>query len=243
MSYTDLRFFGQILLSALFVLSNAACHHPGATSAGAEPRRQAEWRTDFGVKPGDFTSTGRNDYFILEPGYEQIYQSGREHLTIRVLSETRVVDGVETRIVEEREEKGGKLVEVSRNFFAIDKRTNDAYYFGEEVDMYRDGQIRSHDGGWLAGVKGAKFGLIMPAHPKVGDRYYQEQAPHQAMDRAEIVSVSETLKTPAGSYSIVVKIKETTPIEADVSYKWYAAGVGLIRDDSCELIETHAGKK
>jgi hypothetical protein len=35
-----------------------------------------------------------------------------------VLDETKTVDGVETRIVEERETVNGKPIEVSRNYFA-----------------------------------------------------------------------------------------------------------------------------
>jgi hypothetical protein len=87
-----------------------------------------------------------------------------------------VVEGVTTRIVEEREWKGGKLYEVARNFFAICPRTKDVFYFGEEVDFYKDDKITGHEGTWLAGKNGARAGLIMPGEPKVGMRYYQEIA-------------------------------------------------------------------
>ena len=81
-----------------------------------------------------------------------------------------------TRVVEERETKGSQVVEVSRNFFVICKRTNNVYYFGEDVDIYRDGKIVGHDGAWLAGEGGARFGLAMPGSPLLGARYYQEIA-------------------------------------------------------------------
>ena len=83
----------------------------------------------------ELVSIGRNPYFILEPGYVMVLRGGNEELTITVLNETKMVDGVETRVIEERETKGGILVEVSRNYFAIHKRTNDVFYFGEDVDM------------------------------------------------------------------------------------------------------------
>ncbi len=41
-----------------------------------------------------------------------------------------MVDGVVTRIVEERETEKGHLVEISRNFFALDPSTGDVCYFG-----------------------------------------------------------------------------------------------------------------
>src|SRR3984893_3086434 len=56
----------------------------------------------------------------------------------------------------------GQPDEVSRNYYAISKRTNSVSYFGEEVDMYKNGKVVSHEGAWLAGTGGARFGLMMP---------------------------------------------------------------------------------
>jgi len=81
------------------------------------------------------------------------------------------VDGVEVGVLEERETKDGKLVEVSRNFFATDKTTGDVYYFGEDVDNYKDGRIVDHESAWRSGEKGARFGLMIPGRPKKGDRF------------------------------------------------------------------------
>ena len=39
-------------------------------------------------------------------------------LTFTVLNETEMVDGIETRVIEEREFDDGELIEVSRNFVA-----------------------------------------------------------------------------------------------------------------------------
>src|SRR5512133_2706811 len=88
------------------------------------------WTDRFGVESGELTSTGRNPYFVLEPGYRLTLRDGDEQLVITVLDETKVIDGVETRVVEERESKKGAVVEVSRNYYAISKRTNSVYYFG-----------------------------------------------------------------------------------------------------------------
>ena len=112
-----------------------------------------------------------------------------------VLDETGKVTSITTRVVEEREWKDGEIIEVSRNFFAICPSTKDVFYFGEEVDDYKDGEVFSHSGAWLAGKNGAA-GLIMSGDPAVGMRYYQEIAPDVALDRAEIVSLDETLETP-----------------------------------------------
>jgi hypothetical protein len=196
----------------------------------------------FNVKHEDFASTGRNDYFILEPGYQHVYE-GKEDgkpgkLIVSVLDETRTVDGVETRVVEEREWSDGKLAEVSRNFFAIDKSTNDVYYFGEDVDEYKDGKLSGHGGSWEAGKKGAHYGMFMPAKPEVGQKFYQELAPKEAMDRFEIASTSEKVKVPAGEFENCVKTKETTPLEPDsTEYKLFAPKVGLIVDGGLKLVK------
>lgn len=196
------------------------------------------WKTEFAVEKGELSATGRNPYFILETGYQLVLEGGKERLTITVLDETKTVDGVETRAVEERETKEGKLVEVSRNYFAISKLTNSVFYFGEDVDVYKRGNVVGHGGAWLSGVKNARFGMMMPGQVLLKLRYYQEIAPKVAMDRAEIVSTTETVQTPAGEFKNCLKVEETTPLEPKVKeYKYYVSGVGLVQDGSLKLVK------
>ncbi|MDZ7270680.1 MAG: hypothetical protein ONB17_03600 [candidate division KSB1 bacterium] len=211
---------GLVSLATLGVLMTALrCIHPGK----ADPHL---WTTDFQWERPYLTSTGRNPYFVLEPGWVLELADGEHRLTVTVLQDTIRVDGVWCRIVEERETKGGELVEVSRNYFAISKRSNSVYYFGEDAG-----------GAWQSGQGGARFGLMMPGLPLVGARYYEEIAPGVAMDRAEIVSVSDTITTPAGIFSPCLKILETTPLEPLArEYKWYAPDIGLVQDGSMKLV-------
>jgi hypothetical protein len=155
-----------------------------------------------------------------------------------VLNETKRIDGVDARVVEDREfNADGKLAELTRDYYAIDSATNDVYYFGEDVDIYdKNGKVTSHEGSWLSGVSGAKFGLMVPAHPRAGQRYYQEQAPGVAMDRVEVKSISESVSVPAGKFTGVVHLVETTPLEGGKSEKWYASGIGAVKDDEMDLV-------
>lgn len=203
---------------------------------------QADWRDSFSVNKADLANVGENPYFILTPGYRLTYKGGKDTLTITVLNDTKVVDGVKTRIVEERETKGGQLAEISRNYFAIDPKTKDLYYFGEDVDEYKDGKVVAHTGSWQSGVDGAKFGLMIPGSPKVGDKFYNELAPKVAMDRSEIVSVTGTMKTPAGEFKNVLTISETSALESGSAKKCYAPGVGLLNDAEFELVKIERGK-
>ena len=215
----------------------------GTKNPAKQPPAKQAWREAFAADKANLVDTGRNTYFILEPGYRLTFGHGKDTLVVTVLDETKVVDGVKTRIIEERETSGGQLAEVSRNFFAIDKTTNDVYYFGEDVDEYKNGKVTGHEGSWLAGVNGARFGLMMPANPKTGDRYYQELAPKVAMDRAEIISVTETAKVPAGTYNNVLHTRESSAVESGSEDKWYAPDVGLIKDAEFVLAKIEKGKK
>ncbi len=223
----------QTIVAALALIASLASP-PVATA------RRLTFTDTFQIERCTFATRGRNPYFILIPGHrlELEGKDGKKviHLTVTVLGDTVTVDGVETRVVEERETEDGELIEVSRNFFAVCEETGSIFYFGEDVDIYENGVIASHDGAWRAGVDGARPGVIMPGINLVGARYFQEVAPDVALDRAQTVSVTDTLTTPAGTFENVLKVKETTPLEKGKSFKFYAPDVGLIRDDDLELI-------
>jgi hypothetical protein len=210
----------------------------GGLLALAQAPPKTGWIDRFAVDKKDFVSTGANDYFRLEPGAFLILEKGKERLVITVLDETRLVDAVETRVVEERETKNGELVEVSRNFFAFNAADRGVYYFGEEVDIYKNGKIVRHEGAWESGRNGARFGLMVPGRPAVGARFYQEIAPGVAMDRARIVSLDATIRTPAGEFKGCLEAVETSPLEPLArDTKIYAPGIGLVRDGSLLLVK------
>jgi hypothetical protein len=208
-------------------------------TAGAQ--KSERWMQSFPVDVTELVSEGENPYFILKPGYE-LTLAGKEggkplELVVTVLNDTMNVGGVTTRVVEERERIGGQLVEVSRNYFAIHPKTKDVYYFGEDVDIYKDGKIVNHEGAWHHGEHDAHFGLMMPGVPALGLRHYQELAPKVAMDRVEIVSLTERVTTPAGVFDGCLKMKETTPLERFArDYKIYAPGIGIVQDGAARLV-------
>jgi hypothetical protein len=207
-----------------------------ATLLAGQPAK--DWQTDFPVDKKTLGVKGSNPYFILTPGYQLVYKQGSTVDTLTVLNEIVTIDGVETRVVEDREMKGSQLVELTRDYYAIDSATNDVYYFGEDVDIYKGGKIVSHAGSWRSGVNGAKFGLMLPARPQVGQRFYQELAPKIAMDRAEIVSITTTVSTPAGKFEKCVHIAETNPLEkGKTDHKWFAPGVGMVKDAGMVLVK------
>jgi len=177
---------------------------------------------------------------LLEPGHRLELAGGGTRLVVTVTDQTRRIDGVETRVVEEREQHDGQLVEVSRNYLAIDPGTGDVYYFGEDVDEYEAGEPAGHGGSWHAGEGGARFGLLVPGAPRAGDRFQQEQAAGVAEDRGEVLDVDATVTTPAGTFAHCLDVRETSPLDHDASRKQYAPGVGLVRDDEVVLVAAPA---
>jgi hypothetical protein len=218
----------------IVVVSTSGC----MGSENPRPYSKSTWQEEFAISRRTLSPTGRTQYFVLEPGFQIVLEGGNEKVAITVLDETREVDGITTRVVEEREWKGGKLAEVSRNYFAICEDTGDVFYFGEDVDMVQDGEVVGHSGAWIAGENDARPGLIMPGKPEVGIKYYQEIAPGEAMDRAEVVSVDDTLETPAGTFTRCLRTQEGTalnPVERE--FKTYAPEIGLIQDEDLLLTE------
>ncbi len=241
-----------VCLASVFILSSCGSSGDGrqdnsGIALASVSNKEPQFTTEFRLQDCKFTAEGENPYFILKPGYQLVLEGEEKgdkvHLEISVLRDTEKIflpdiDTVNTRVVEERESVNGELVEVSRNFFAICTKTNDVFYFGEDVDIFNPDGTISHEGSWRAGAQGAFPGIIMPGTFLLGSRYFQEQAPGVAMDRAEHMEMGLELNTEAGTFNKCVKVLETTPIEPGAkSEKIYCPEVGLVVDDVVELVK------
>jgi hypothetical protein len=217
-----------LVLSAFFVFLALTANR------ALDDERNDRFTKDFRLEDCNFQMEGTNPYFILEPGYQLIFEGEEDGETLRlvitVLDETESINlpdigEVETRVVEEVETADGEPVETSRNFFAICDKTNDVVYFGEEVDIFEPDGTVSHEGAWRAGEPDedglAESGIIMPGTFLLGSRYYQELADGIALDRAEHVEMGLDINTPAGDFSQCVKMVETTPLEPGKTEKIY----------------------
>lgn len=233
------RATSRILLAALFLLFGLIA----AAGAGAH---EPDFTADLDRQRCTFVTFSNNPWHPLWPGYSLRLEGEEEDdgesvaitVQVSILRETERVDGVETRVLEEREWEDGELVEVSRNFVAECRETGDIWYFGEDVDDYEDGEIVGHEGAWRAGDRGARPGLLMPGQPLVGARYFQEMAEDaEALDRAEVRSRGSLLTVPAGTFLQVLHVVDSTPLEPGVADdKYYAYGFGLIKDAAAELV-------
>lgn len=231
---------------AALLLLNGACIM--ADSIPDTSVSQAEqWTSSFDFEDCTFADTGSNQYFILRPGYRLTLKGVEDGdsvtLLITVLDQTEKVNGVQTRVVEERESANGELVEVSRNFYAFCPKNGSVFYFGEDVNIYEEGRVVSYKGSWRAGENNSEPGLMMPGLALIGSAYYQEMAPQIAMDRARIVSTGSTVQTPIAVFEHCLVTEETSAVEPDIrEYKIYAPGVGLLRDGQLWLVEVDSLK-
>ena len=69
-------------------------------------------------------------------------------------------------------------------------------------------------------------------HPSIDDSYRQEYFRGHAEDRARVISLDESVIVFAGSYSGCVKTDEWSDLETGIENKWYARGVGVVREVS-----------
>jgi hypothetical protein len=100
--------------------------------------------------------------------------------------------------------------------------------------MYEDEQLVSHEGTWIAGEGANQAGEFMPAEPRVGDRFTQEQAPGVAQDISTVVAIDLTLETPVGTFSGCIKTQDLNPLDQAIEHKYYCPGVGLVREESAD---------
>ena len=186
-----------------------------------------------------------NPYFPLPPG-----TTFRETATVTdpdtgktgfqvdenlVTSTLKNIAGVQARVVRARSWLDNQLIEDTLDYFAQD-RSGNVWYLGEDTKAFEydsAGHLINIDtsGSFRTGVHNAKPGFIMPANPSVGFSYYQEFAPtEQALDQAKILSLSDSVTVPAGSFTNVLKTEETSAVEPGVvENKFYARGFGEIR--------------
>jgi hypothetical protein len=187
------------------------------------------------IDPNNFVGAVDNPFFPLVPGTTFIYEGktadGLEHNEVTVTNNHKIILGVSCTEVHDTVAVNGKLTEDTLDWYAQDKDGN-VWYFGENSKELEDGLVTSIEGSWLSGVDSAKPGIIMKAHPQVGDFYRQEFQLDNAEDLASVVSVTAKANAPAASCDgNCVKTKETAPLEPDaLEFKYYAPGIGFIVD-------------
>lgn len=189
------------------------------------------------ITAADFVATIDNPYYPLFPGSKWVYEASLDDGTVErneveVLEETRDVIGVTATVVHDVVIVEGQLTEETYDWYAQDKDGN-VWYLGEDVSNFVNGVLVNHSGSWEWGVDGALPGIIMWADPAahVNEEYYQEYYTGEAEDQGQVLSATENVSIPFGSFGNVIMTYDFSAIDPDLKEnKFYASGIGLLKE-------------
>ena len=240
-----------LLIYCLMLLSAAACGTQGVQQ-GAQNGSE---RTQTGLPAEALTGSAQdyerarfddptdidNKWLPLKPGTQFVYEGStfvveekrrEDHRVVFTVTDlTKVIDGVRTLVVWDRDYSGGELVETELAFHAQDNDGN-VWHLGQYPEEYEDGKFAEAPG-WIVGQKGAQAGVSMKAEPRLGaPDYAQGYAPPPLNwdDRARVYKVGQKVCVPVDCYENVLVTEEFEPsIPGVYQLKYYAQGVGNIR--------------
>ena len=187
------------------------------------------------IVPANFSPKVTNKLFPLTPGKTLVYTGIKDEKKalnlVAATSRTRLVDGVRTRVVEDRLYLDDVLAERTSDYYAQD-RCGNVWYFGEDTaELDRHGNVVSTEGTWHYGVGGAQPGVFMQAHPQLGRRFRQEWLEGEAEDVFKVIDRSARVTVPFGSFRHALRTAETNALEAEVlDNKYYVKGIGEVAE-------------
>jgi hypothetical protein len=194
-----------------------------------------------GQRSGAFTHPTRvnNRFYPLQRGTEYVYTGseyvdGRRvtHRVVFIVTDlVKVIDGVRTVVIWDRDYDSGTLQEGELAFQAEDDAGR-VWLFGEYPEEYEAGKVTGAPDTWLAGVARSKRGILMQAVPRTGTpSYLQGWAPTIGFaDHAQVHRVGQRSCVPVGCYRGVLESAEWSPDEPrQKQFKYYAPGIGNIR--------------
>ena len=226
------------LLVAAFAAGCGSAEKPKPTSSTTAKR------------PG-FSANVTNPWFPLRPGavyrYRGVKDGEPSREVMRVTHRAKTVDGAPVVVVSDLLYIRGVLEERTEDWYSQDAKGN-VWYFGEQTaELDEHANVTTTSGSWRAGVDGAKPGIFMFAHPRVGDSARQEYLRGEAEDRFRVAAIGVTAAVPFQTFEGALLTKEWTPLEPGViDHKYYARGIGTVLeqtvkggDERNELVAFH----
>ena len=158
---------------------------------------------------------------------------GNAHQVIFTVTElTKVVNGVRTVVLWDRDIQEGVLVEEELAFWAQDDSGN-VWLLGEYPEEH-EGKNVSAPSAWLAGNQGSAAGILMRANPKLNTpSYKQGEAPSvEFLDVASVFAENQHTCVPVGCFDGVLVVDEFDPNQQPQDghqFKYHAPGVGIVQ--------------
>lgn len=210
----------------------------GGTSPESSAGRkfdEAPFRAENFVDP----RAGANRWFPLKPGTQWVRKGttligNREvpHEVVTTVTDVvREIQGVKALLMYDRSVGAGQVVQKSLDYFAQD-RTGAVWTMGGATEQYEAGRFVAVDEAWLSGVDGGKAGVLMPPNPTAATPAWSiAQPPGEDGDAAEFQRMQDKECVPFGCFEKVLVIREGKRAALDNEFKYYADGVGQIRNE------------
>jgi hypothetical protein len=190
--------------------------------------------------------------FYLDGFVIRVDKSRHPHrIETTVTQLTKVIDGVNTIVIFERDFQDDKLAE-SELFFVAQDNQGTVWRLGEYPEEYDNGQLLGAPSAWLSGVARGRAGTEMVGKPRVGSSpFLQGLGPEVGFKDCGVVFKSgEHMCVRVGCYDGVLEVDEFAPLKPREGHqrKFYAPGVGNIKvaaaggEDPEELDLTKAAK-
>jgi hypothetical protein len=241
-----------------FVAAAVAALFAGAWASGCggdEDGTSSPTTERIRFDPGNFGDpvAGANKWLPLKVGTQWVREGltdvGNRRVPHRVVSTvtdvSREVEGVRTVALLDQNFDGGQLVQQSLDYLAGDEQGN-VWNLGSYTEDYEGGQFVNATDAWLAGVKGAKPGILMQADPRPGSPpYFVAQPPggEEEVDVAQVVEAGQSQCVPFKCYKDVLVIREGKAVAPDNEFKYYAPGVGQILNTPRSASQHHDVEK
>jgi hypothetical protein len=205
---------------------------------GGQPRAATE--KDFDPANFSNSSTIDNKWFPLVPGTQLTFEGRANrgagilpHRVVFVVTDlTKVIDGVRTAVIWERDFNQGQMAEAELAFHAQDDDGN-VWNLGEYPEVYQQGKLVGAEDTWITGLARARAGILMRAEPRVGSAsYLQGWAPDiEFRDRAKEYKSGQRSCVPVDCFNDVLVTDEWNPLSPPDGHqlKYSARGVGTIR--------------
>jgi hypothetical protein len=184
-----------------------------------------------------------NEWLPLVPGSKLVLKGlvdGRHRRVVFIATDlTKVINGVRTTVMWNRDYQSGRLAESELAFFAQDDDGN-VWNLGRYVEEYENGQFTGAPNTWIAGIADAEGGVHMPGDPEAGGpEYAQGFAPDiHFLDCAKVISKDESdpLCVPLDCYDHILITEMTSPLDAGSGHqrKYHAKDLGIVQITAVE---------
>ena len=181
-----------------------------------------------------------NKWFPLKPGMQYTTTGDvksaegdiKRTVVHSITGLTKVIDGVKTQVMWDRDYAGDELVESELAFFA-QTNSGTVWLFGEYPEEYENGKFTGAPSTFIHSLDEAQAGIAMQADPQTNTPSYVQAhaASVDFLDCGQVFKQNDHVCVATGCYDDVLVIDERNPLEPAAGHqrKFYSAGTGLVK--------------